>query len=60
MITEGYLQSLSMLIFTAVSTIGTGEGTGYRIAAAFCCVGGIILIFYNEKKINRMLDEEKK
>lgn len=26
-------QSLSMLIFTAVSTIGTGTGTGYRVAA---------------------------
>ena len=52
-------QSLSMLIFTAVSTIGTGEGTGYRIAAfgaaVFCMVGGIILVFYNEKKINGII-----
>ena len=52
-------QSLSMLIFTAVSTIGAGEGTGYRIAAfgaaVFCMVGGIILVFYNEKKINGII-----
>ena len=52
-------QSLSMLIFTAVSTIGTGDGTGYRIAAfgaaVFCMVGGIILVFYNEKKINGII-----
>ena len=42
-------QSISMLIFTAVSTIGAAEGTGYRVAAfgaaVFCCIGGIILVF---------------
>ena len=52
-------QSLSMLIFTAVSTIGAGDGTGYRMAAfgaaVFCCIGGIILVFYNEKKINGII-----
>ena len=52
-------QSLSMLIFTAVSTIGAGAETGYRIAAfgaaVFCMVGGIILVFYNEKKINGII-----
>ena len=52
-------QSLSMLIFTAVSTIGAGNGTGYRVAAfgaaVFCCVGGIILAFYNEKRINGII-----
>lgn len=55
-------QSLSMLIFTAVSTIGAGNGTGYRIAAfgaaVFCCVGGIILAFYNEKRINGIISEK--
>ena len=55
-------QSISMLIFTAVSTIGTEDGTGYRIAAfgaaVFCFVGGVILLFYNEKKINRLIGEK--
>ena len=49
-------QSVSMLIFTAVSTIGTATGAGYRIAAfgaaGFCFLGGILLVFYNEQKIN--------
>lgn len=49
-------QSLSMLLFTAVSTIGGGTGTGYRIAAfgaaLFCLFGGIVFVFYNEQKIN--------
>ena len=53
-------QSLSMLIFTAVSTIGAGTGTGYRIAAfgaaVFCGAGGLILMFYDEKKINCVIN----
>lgn len=48
-------QSLAMLLFTAVSTMGSGSGAGYRMAAlgagVFCILGGIIFIFYNEKKI---------
>lgn len=51
-------QSVSMLLFTALATIGSG-GTGYRIVAGTSCglavVGGIILIFYNEKKINSVI-----
>ncbi|MDE6203682.1 MAG: sodium:solute symporter, partial [Lachnospiraceae bacterium] len=50
-------QSLSMLLFTAVSTIGGSTGMGYRIAAfgaaVFCFLGGILFSFYNESKINR-------
>lgn len=50
-------QSLSMLLFTAVSTIGSAAGTGYRVAAfgaaAFCMLGGIVFLFYNERKINQ-------
>ena len=50
-------QSLSMLLFTAISTIGGTAGTGYRIAAflaaAFCLLGGILFLFYNENKINQ-------
>ena len=53
-----------MLIFTAVSTIGSANGTGYRIAAfgaaVFCCVGGIILMFYNEKRINGIITKAKR
>ena len=53
-------QSLSMLIFTAVSTIGNGSGAGYRIAAfgaaVFCGAGGLILMFYDEKKINCVMN----
>lgn len=52
-------QSLSMLIFTAVSTIGTGTGAGYRVAAfgaaLFCGIGAVLLVFYNENKINAVI-----
>lgn len=49
-------QSISMLIFTAVATIGAADGTGYRLVAAiaciFCLLGGTVLFFYNEKHVN--------
>ena len=48
-------QSLSMLLFTAISTIGATTGTGYRtaafLAAGLCFIGGFIFLFYNERKI---------
>ena len=54
-------QSLAMLLFTAVSTIGSGTGMGYRIAAflaaALCFIGGFIFIFYNERKILDKIQE---
>lgn len=47
-------QSLAMLMFTAMSTIGTG-GMGYRIAAGtaavLCLLGALVLSRYNEKKV---------
>lgn len=53
-------QSLAMLIFTAVSTIGT-DGTGYRIAAAgaaiLCFLGGIVFLLYNERRILDTIEE---
>lgn len=52
-------QSLSMLLFTAVSTIGNGSGAGYRVAAfaaaGFCFVGAAVFAMYNEKKINSII-----
>lgn len=54
-------QSLAMLLFTAVSTIGAATGTGYRIAAIFaavlCFAGGFIFLFYNEHKIMKNIQE---
>lgn len=51
-------QSLAMLIFTALATVGTGSD-GYRlvamVSAALALIGGILLLFFNEKKINRII-----
>lgn len=56
-------QSVSMLIFTAVSTVGVSSGMGYRIAgglaAGFCLLGGLIFLFYDERKINSIIAGEK-
>lgn len=55
-------QSLSMLLFTGLSTIGavTGSGVGYRAAAVcaaiLCCVGGIVFAFYDERKVLAVLE----
>lgn len=52
-------QGLAMLLFTAVSTIGIGSGFGYRLtalgAAIFCLIGGVILVFYNEKEVSKVI-----
>lgn len=48
-------QSAAMLLFTSFATIGAATGKGYRliasISAVLCLAGGIILSFFNEKKI---------
>ncbi|OJF76240.1 MAG: sodium:solute symporter [Treponema sp. CETP13] len=52
-------QSLAMLLFTSISIMGSLDGSttllGCRmvamIAAILCACGGIVLIFFNEKKI---------
>ena len=48
-------QSLAMLLFTAIATIRSDIGLGYRIvalaAATVCLLGGLIFLSYNEKKI---------
>lgn len=55
-------QSVSMLLFTAVSTIGEGDGSGYRAAAfaaaAFCLLGGVVFAFYKEREISAIIGEE--
>lgn len=55
-------QSVSMLLFTAIVTIGTATGTGYRIAAiiaaVFCLTGGIVLFGLNETKINKIINQK--
>ncbi|WP_258927112.1 MFS transporter, partial [Bifidobacterium breve] len=52
-------QSVAMLLFTGVSTIGMTSGAGYRIAAVcaavLCGLGGIVFAFYNEKKVLHVL-----
>ena len=54
-------QSASMLLFTAIATIGAATGMGYRIAAVLaagiCLLGGIVLFAYNEKKINSSISQ---
>lgn len=56
-------QSLSMLLFTAIATIETETGQGYRIvavtASVFCLLGGIALLFFNEKKIDGVIKQNK-
>ena len=38
------------------AAFGAGAALGAAFgAAAFCCAGGIILVFYNEKKINKII-----
>ncbi len=59
-------QSLAMLMFTSLATIGVakaaasteqaaGSSTGYRlvalVASVCCIIGGIIMSFFNEKKV---------
>ena len=53
-------QSVAMLLFTGVSTIGMASGTGYRIAAicaaVLCGMGGLVFAFYNERKVLSVLE----
>lgn len=66
-------QSLAMLLFTSLATIGVakaasgaaeqaaGSPTGYRIVAlvaSICCLaGGLIMSFFNEKKVMATINE---
>ena len=53
-------QSLAMLMFTSLATIGVAP-FGYRLVAlvaSICCVlGGVIMTFFNEKKVMATINE---
>ena len=53
-------QSLAMLMFTSLATIGVAP-FGYRLVAlvaSICCiVGGIIMTFFNEKKVMETIEK---
>lgn len=61
-------QSIAMLIFTSLATIGkdpvtnVSDGSGYRVVAgvacALCALGGVLLYFYNEKRINKIIESK--
>ena len=52
-------QSFAMLLFTSVSIIGSESGMGLRLTAlfacAFCLLGAVALIRYNEKAIYKSI-----
>ena len=66
-------QSLAMLLFTSLAIIGTTQNkdsnditasvTGMivvgAVAVAFCIIGAVILIFYNEKKIMKTIAKDE-
>ena len=51
-------QSLAMILFTSISTLGSGS-FGYRmtaiVATVFCLTGGLIFMRYHESKILRRI-----
>ena len=65
-------QSLAMLLFTSLAIIGTTQNknsnditasvTGMTlvgaVAVAFCIIGAVILLFYNEKKIMKTIAKD--
>ena len=66
-------QSVAMLLFTSLAIIGTTQALdsndivpsslGLRIVAivaiVFCLAGAVFLFFYNEKKVNEVLDKHR-
>jgi Na+/melibiose symporter-like transporter len=52
-------QSISLLMFTAIAAANTVNGAGYRIvavcSAVFCLIGGILFIFYHEKRVESII-----
>ena len=63
-------QSVAVLLFTSLATIGAvetagiekvGTSTGYRtvalVASACCLVGGFVMMFFNEKRVLKTIEE---
>ena len=52
-------QSVSMLLFTSISLIGSG-GMGYRltavVACVFCLLGGLVFMRYREKDVLSVIE----
>jgi GPH family glycoside/pentoside/hexuronide:cation symporter len=55
-------QSLAMILFTSISTVGTG-GLGYRltalVATVFCLVGGFVFTRYGEGRVIGTIEAAK-
>ena len=56
-------QSLAMILFTSISTFGTG-GMGYRltalVATAFCLFGGMVFTRYDERATIGTIEDARK
>lgn len=66
-------QALAMLVFTSLAIIGTTQSTDSNditasplgltivaiVAIAFCVLGAVILLFYNEKKVMKTIAKEE-
>ena len=55
-------QSLAMILFSSIATIGTG-GFGYRVTAVvatvFCLLGGLVFLRYREQRVLKVIGAEK-
>ena len=65
-------QSLAMILFTSLAILGTAQATNSNdikaskpgllivaiVAAAFCVLGAVILLFYREKKVMQTIAKE--
>ena len=65
-------QSIAMMLFTSLAIIGTTQNTDSNditastlgmtvvgaVAVAFCVIGAVILMFYNEKKVMKTIAKE--
>ena len=66
-------QSIAMMLFTSLAIIGTTQNTDSNditastlgmtvvgaVAVAFCVIGAVILMFYNEKKVMKTIAKEE-